>query len=159
MNGKKIILLVGALVIAVVTAVMAKNMFSGSGANQAQAAPVVPAGPKVLIARKPLPVGTIIEAEDLVFQDWPKELLDGTYYTEEEEDSDPTGLYGTVVRNAISAGQPVWRKCWSKATFATTMAGWPIPPVRRLKSTFFPRCRPPFLKIVCQVSTSTVVNF
>lgn len=109
MNGKKIILLVGALVIAVVTAVMAKNMFSGSGANQAQAAPVVPAGPKVLIARKPLPVGTIIEAEDLVFQAWPKELLDGTYYTEAEEDSDPTALYGTVVRTAIAAGQPITR--------------------------------------------------
>lgn len=109
MNGKKIILLVGALVIAVVTAIMAKNMFSGSGANQAQAAPVVPAGPKVLIARKPLPVGTIIEAEDLIFQAWPKELLDGTYYTEQEEDSDPTALYGTVVRNAIAAGQPITR--------------------------------------------------
>ena len=109
MNGKKIILLVGALVIAVVTAIMAKNMFSGSGANQAQAAPVVPAGPKVLIARKPLPVGTIIDAEDLVFQAWPKELLDGTYYTEEEEDSDPAALFGTVVRNEIAAGQPITR--------------------------------------------------
>lgn len=109
MNGKKLILLVGALVIAVITAVMAKNMFSGSGANQAQAAPVVPAGPKVLIARKPLPVGTIIEADDLVFQAWPKELLDGTYYTEEEEDADPAGLYGTVVRTAIAAGQPITR--------------------------------------------------
>lgn len=109
MNGKKLILLVGALVIAVVTAIMAKNMFSGSGANQAQAAPVVPAGPKILIARKPLPVGTIIDAEDLVFQAWPKELLDGTYYTEEEEDSDPTALFGTVVRNEIAAGQPITR--------------------------------------------------
>ncbi|MBW0144831.1 Flp pilus assembly protein CpaB [Sphingomicrobium clamense] len=109
MNGKKLILLVGALVIAVVTAIMAKNMFSGSGANQAQAAPVVPAGPEVLIARKPLPVGTIIEADDLVFQAWPKELLDGTYYTEDEEDSDPTALYGTVVRTAIAAGQPITR--------------------------------------------------
>ena len=45
MDVKKIALLVGALVIAVVTAVMAKNMFTGSGAAQANAAPAVPVGP------------------------------------------------------------------------------------------------------------------
>ena len=52
MDVKKLALLVGALVIAVITAVMAKNMFTGAGANQATAAPVVPMGPKVLVARK-----------------------------------------------------------------------------------------------------------
>ena len=55
MNVKKIMLLVGALVIAAVTAIMAKNMFAGAGAEQAQAAAAVPAqpvGPKVLVARK-----------------------------------------------------------------------------------------------------------
>ena len=64
MNVKKIMLLVGALVIAAVTAIMAKNMFAGAGAEQAQAAaatPAVPIGPKVLVARKELPVGTIID--------------------------------------------------------------------------------------------------
>ncbi len=54
MDVKKIALLVGALVIAVVTAVMAKNMFTGSGAAQANAAPAVPVGPKILVARKAL---------------------------------------------------------------------------------------------------------
>ena len=67
MNVKKIMLLVGALVIAAVTAIMAKNMFAGAGAEQAQAAAAatqaVPTGPKVLVARKALPVGTIIDAE------------------------------------------------------------------------------------------------
>ena len=33
MNVKKIMLLVGALVIAAVTAIMAKNMFAGAGAG------------------------------------------------------------------------------------------------------------------------------
>ena len=63
MNVKKLALLVGALVIAVITAVMAKNMFAGAGAQQANAAPAVPVGPKVLVAKKALPVGTIIDAE------------------------------------------------------------------------------------------------
>ena len=54
MDVKKVALLIGALVIAVVTAVMAKNMFTGAGAESANAAPVVPAGPKVLVAKKPI---------------------------------------------------------------------------------------------------------
>ena len=107
MDVKKIALLVGALVIAVVTAIMAKNMFTGAGAEQAAAAPVVPAGPKVLVARKALPVGTIIDAESLAYQAWPKELVQNAYYTEGAPDSDISKLIGTVVRNPITAGQPL----------------------------------------------------
>jgi pilus assembly protein CpaB len=107
MDVKKIALLVGALVIAVVTAVMAKNMFTGAGADQANAAPVVPAGPKVLVARKALPVGTIVDAESLAFQAWPKELIQNAYFTEGAPDADVTKLIGTVVRNPITAGQPL----------------------------------------------------
>ena len=107
MDVKKVALLIGALVIAVVTAVMAKNMFTGAGADQANAAPVVPAGPKVLVARKALPVGTIIDAESLAFQAWPKELVQNAYYTEGAPDADISKLLGTVVRNPITAGQPL----------------------------------------------------
>jgi len=109
MDVKKVALLIGALVIAVVTAVMAKNMFTGAGAEQANAAPVVPLGPKVLVARKALPVGTIIDAESLAFQAWPKELVQNAYYTEGAPDADLTKLLGTVVRNPITAGQPLTR--------------------------------------------------
>jgi len=107
MNVKKIALLFGALVIAVVTAVMAKNMFVGAGANSAQAAPAVPLGPKVLVARKALPVGTIVDAESLAYQPWPKELIQSAYYTEGSPDSDMTKLLGTVVRYPVTAGQPL----------------------------------------------------
>jgi pilus assembly protein CpaB len=109
MDVKKVALLVGALVIAIITAVMAKNMFTGAGAEQANAAPVVPAGPKVLVARKALPVGTIIDAESLAFQAWPKELVQNAYYTEGAPDADLSKLLGTVVRNPITAGQPLTR--------------------------------------------------
>ncbi len=107
MDVKKVALLIGALVIAVVTAVMAKNMFTGAGADQANAAPVVPVGAKVLVARKALPVGTIIDAESLAFQAWPKELIQNAYFTEGSPDADITKLIGTVVRNPITAGQPL----------------------------------------------------
>ena len=108
MDVKKVALLVGALVIAVITAVMAKNMFAGAGANEAQAAPV-PVGPKVLIARKALPAGTIIDAEALGYQPWPKELMQSAYYTEGSPDADMQKLLGTVVRYPVTAGQPVTR--------------------------------------------------
>ncbi|MGI8931602.1 MAG: Flp pilus assembly protein CpaB [Sphingomicrobium sp.] len=109
MDVKKVALLIGALIIAVVTAVMAKSMFTGAGADQANAAPVVPMGPKVLVARKALAVGTIVDAESLTFQAWPKELVQNAYYTEGSPDADMSKLLGTVVRNPVTAGQPLTR--------------------------------------------------
>jgi pilus assembly protein CpaB len=109
MNVKKLALLVGALVIAVVTAVMAKNMFAGAGADQAAASPAVPLGPKVLVAKKALPVGTIIDAESFAYQPWPKELMQAAYYIEGGPEGDPRSLMGQVVRYNITAGQPVTR--------------------------------------------------
>ena len=108
MDVKKIALLVGALIIAAVTAVMAKNMFTGAGAPQAQAGPVVPEGPQVLVATRTLPVGTIIDAEAFRYQPWPEGLVQDAYYTRGgESETDPSSLIGTVVRSEISAGQPV----------------------------------------------------
>jgi len=109
MDVKKVALLIGALVIAVITAVMAKNMFTGAGAQQAAAAPAVPTGPKVLVAKTALPVGTIIDVASLGWQPWPKELMQSAYYTEGQPDSDPQKLLGTVVRYPVTAGQPVTR--------------------------------------------------
>jgi pilus assembly protein CpaB len=107
MDVKKLALLIGALVIAVITAVMAKNMFAGAGAQQAAAAPAVPVGPKVLVAKKALPVGTLIDADSLTFQPWPKELMQGAYYVDGQPDA--KNLAGTVVRYPIAAGQPITR--------------------------------------------------
>jgi pilus assembly protein CpaB len=106
MEPKKIALLVGALVIAAVTAVMAKNMFS-QGAPSANAATMVaPAeGPKVLVATRTLPVGTILGPDSFRYQPWPKELIENAYYLEGK--SSPESLAGTVVRTSISAGQPL----------------------------------------------------
>ncbi|HEX8413128.1 MAG TPA: Flp pilus assembly protein CpaB, partial [Sphingomicrobium sp.] len=109
MDVKKVALLVGALVIAVITAIMAKNMFAGAGAEQAQAAPAVPLGPKVLVAKKALPVGTIVDAESLTYQPWPKELVQSAYYIEGSPDADLSKLLGTVVRYQVTAGQPLTR--------------------------------------------------
>src|SRR3712207_7054721 len=107
MDVKKIVLLIGALAIAVVTAVMAKNMFAGASAPQAEAKAVVPAGPEVLVATRALPVGTIIDAEALRFQQWPEGLVQPAYFIKGQPGTNPADLLGTVVRNEITAGQPI----------------------------------------------------
>jgi pilus assembly protein CpaB len=110
MDRKKVILLVAALLIAAVTALMARSMFNGASAPQstAAAAPApVPAGPKVLVATKALPVGTIITADSVRYQPWPKELIEAAYFKEGDDGASIDSLVGTVVRNAVTAGQPL----------------------------------------------------
>ena len=108
MEPKKIALLVGALVIAAVTAVMARNMFAQGSAPVATAAAPAPTGPEILVATRALPVGTIIEPDSFRYQPWPKDLVQNAYYIKGDKGgAEPTALAGTVVRNAISAGQPV----------------------------------------------------
>jgi pilus assembly protein CpaB len=108
MDVKKIVLLVGALLIAGVTAIMAKNMFTGASAPPAEATPQqAPRGPEVLVATRTLPIGTIIDAEAFRYQPWPQGLVQDAYFTRGEANADPQSLIGTVVRNEITAGQPL----------------------------------------------------
>lgn len=107
MEPKKIALLVGALLIAVAAAFLARSMFVGEATPIADAAvmPDTNSLPKVLVATKQMPVGTIIGPEEFRFQPWPKELIEGAYFVEGQ--ADQSKLIGSVVRTAISAGQPV----------------------------------------------------
>jgi pilus assembly protein CpaB len=109
MDGKKIALLVGALFVAAVTAIMAKSMFSSSTVAPPVVAAILPqpTGPQVLVATKPLPVGTILGPDAVRFQTWPKDFVSGTYYVKGQAGADPQKMIGMVVRNQVSAGQPV----------------------------------------------------
>lgn len=105
MDRKKLVLLLGALVIAIGTALAARSMFAGAAAPQAEAVPQKPVGPKVLVANRQLPVGTIITADAIGYQQWPEELVQDAYFIDGE--SDVSKLIGTVVRFPITAGEPV----------------------------------------------------
>jgi pilus assembly protein CpaB len=107
MDVKKLVLLIGALLIAGATAMMAKSAFSGAAAPEAVARPVVPRGPEVLVATRHLPVGTIIDAEAFRYQIWPTGLVQPAYYIRGQRGINPQDLVGTVVRSEITAGQPV----------------------------------------------------
>lgn len=107
MDRKKLFLLLGALVVAIGTALAARSMFAGAATPQAQAIPVIaePEGPKVLVSKRALPVGTIITADAVGFQLWPQEMVQDAYFVEGTADVET--LLGTVVRHPITAGEPI----------------------------------------------------
>lgn len=109
MDARKLILLVGALVVAAITAFMARSLMVGSSAPTAGAAPATVQAAQntteVLVATRALPPGTILDAESMKFVPWPKDLIEGVYF--QKEGTDLKSLHGTVVRYAIPAGQPL----------------------------------------------------
>lgn len=106
MDRKKLILLLGALVVAIGTAMAARSMFAGAATPQAEAAvQAEPQGPKVLVAKRALPIGTILTADAIGYQLWPKEMVQDAYFIDGE--ADMTQLLGTVVRHPVTAGEPV----------------------------------------------------
>lgn len=109
MDARKLILLVGALIVAAITAFMARSLVVGTPTPVAGAVPAGVAQPQntteVLVATRALPVGTILDAQAVKFVAWPRELVEGAYYVKGQ--SDPAKLQGTVVRYAIPAGQPI----------------------------------------------------
>jgi pilus assembly protein CpaB len=104
MDRKKLVLLLGALIIAIGTAIAARSMFAG-GPNAPAAEAAQPTGPRVLVAKRALPAGTIITADALGFQPWPKELVQEAYFLDGQADMNK--LLGTVVRYPVTAGEPV----------------------------------------------------
>lgn len=104
MDRKKLVLLLGALVVAIGSAFLARSMFAGDAAPAAEAQ-AEPTGPKVLVANRALPAGTIITADAMGYQQWPEELVQDAYFI--EGNSDMSQLLGTVVRFPITAGEPV----------------------------------------------------
>lgn len=107
MDKKKLVLLASALLIALITAFAARSMFSGAGAPATNALPAQPddGRPRVLVATRSLPVGTIITPESFKYQPWPEELIKDAYFVEGQGPN--TDFLGTVVRNPVTAGQPV----------------------------------------------------
>jgi len=108
MDARKIILLVGALLVAAITAFMARNLMAGAPTPVAGAVPVAgspQSTTEVLVATRALPVGTILDPAAMKWVPWPKDLIEGAYF--QKDQTDMKTLPGTVVRFAIPAGQPL----------------------------------------------------
>lgn len=107
MDVKKIILIVGALIVALGAAFGVNQLMRGSTTPTARAAAAPQlTGPKIMVATRALPVGTILTADALRFQPWPEGLVKrDQYYI--EGGPDVNALVGSVVRVAMTAGSPV----------------------------------------------------
>jgi pilus assembly protein CpaB len=107
MDVRKVILTVVALVIALGAAFGVYQFMRGSAAPTARAAaaPEV-SGPRVMVATRALPVGTILTPEALRFQAWPEGLVKPEQYYVEGQ-ADMNALAGSVVRVAMTAGAPI----------------------------------------------------
>ncbi len=109
MDVKKIVMILAAVLVALGAAFAVNRIVSGSSTPQARAAAAPEAlGPKIIIATRPLPAGTIINPESLRFQAWPAGLVKPEQYYVEGS-SDIASLNGSVVRVAMTAGAPVTR--------------------------------------------------
>lgn len=82
-------------------------------ANQQRTAPVIETNEvRVLVAKQPLPAGTLINKKQLRWQAWPSSGLSDTYikesdFTPKELEKFLEDLEGTVVRVGIAVGEPV----------------------------------------------------
>lgn len=107
MNVRSLILVIAALLIAVVTAFMARSLMSGGDESQAAVVKET-TDSKILVAARPLPAGRILQAEDLKWQPWPEDAVHEAYVP--EGTSNIADLTGKVVRNAFLAGQPLTKE-------------------------------------------------
>ncbi|HUC63661.1 MAG TPA: Flp pilus assembly protein CpaB [Alphaproteobacteria bacterium] len=94
-----------ALLLALGTIYFARTWLSHERAEIADRSKAEPAGSFVLVAAKPLAAGSYLRADDLRWQAWPAEALDGAYLVKGK--ATPQSLAGSVVRQNIAAGEPI----------------------------------------------------
>ncbi|MFC7048936.1 Flp pilus assembly protein CpaB [Emcibacter nanhaiensis] len=107
-NMRSIILVGIALVIAGITAFMARSLIKPAAAPQAQQQVVkaAPAKVQVLVAAFDLHTGHFLKKDDLVWQSWPDDSLHENY-VRKTSDFDLEQFAGAVVKNTIVAGEPL----------------------------------------------------
>lgn len=112
MNSKRVVFLLMAVIVAGLTAFMARAWLqSERAAVMAQAglhnaaAPVVVPTLQVLVARNPIHTGQIVKPDDLRWQSWPEGSLAPAYIVEGKRPL--SDFVGAVARVPIDSGEPV----------------------------------------------------
>jgi len=108
-NIKSIVLIGIALIVAGITAMLARSLVTTP--EQQTAGPqiverVADSKMQILVAAIDMPVGHFIKPEDLVWQSWPDEKVHDSYI-QQDNDITPDTFTGAVVRSATSAGEPI----------------------------------------------------
>jgi pilus assembly protein CpaB len=105
MNTRSLFIAIGALVIAVIAALFARNLVSGSATPQPVAKTVVETKSKIIVAVKAIPTGKILTLEDIKFTAWSDDAVDPSFYR--QGSAELSSLVGKVVRAQVLAGQPI----------------------------------------------------
>jgi pilus assembly protein CpaB len=108
-RAKSLLLILVAVVMAGATALLVRGWLEAQRAAMtpppAAPAPVAQRGPEVLVAKIDLAVGQFIRPEHLRWQPWPEGSLAPSYVLQGRRPLED--FVGAVVRNPISAGEPV----------------------------------------------------
>ena len=109
-NMRSMVLIGIALVVAGITAFLAKSLISSpqpqNNNDQQAVAPIPASNMKILVAAANLQVGHFIKEEDLSWQSWPDEAVNDNYIQQKGE-ATKASLLGAVVNSSISAGEPI----------------------------------------------------
>lgn len=108
LNSRSVVLMIAALVIAGVTALLARSWLGGERPVQAVAAPAEVAETLILTAAMDLPTGRILQKGDLAWQPWPAKRLPDAY-VQRASGGEMDELYGSVVRAGVRNAEPVVR--------------------------------------------------
>ncbi len=106
--------LLGAIVMAVVTAVLFTNMMKTTSAEKPKAVETQ----KVIVASEYVPMGTVLMASQLKTVDWPKKFLVPNSYFENKID-----LVGRMVKSDLVPGEIVYKQ---KLTRDNSRVGMPV---------------------------------
>src|SRR5471032_904431 len=112
MNSKRVVFLLLAVIVAGLTAFMARAWLQSERAAvmaqaglRHEAAPAAAPTLQVLVARNPVHTGQIVKPDDLRWQSWPEGSLAPTYIVEGKRPL--SDFVGAVARVPIDAGEPV----------------------------------------------------
>ena len=109
-NTRSIILITAALIVAGITAFLARSLLSAPEAAKTTIVQQVASEIQVLVAADDVPTGHFLKKEDLTWQSWPGDNINENY-TQKKSDAaansqmDP--FIGAVAKTPIAAGEPI----------------------------------------------------
>jgi len=109
-NIRSIVLIGIALVVAGITAMLARSLVSKpqpqAAGDQQAVAPVEKSKMQILIATSNMPAGHFIKTDDLSWQSWPDETVN-KHYIRMDSGTKIASFAGAVVKSPMSAGEPI----------------------------------------------------
>ncbi len=109
-NTRSIILITAAIVIAGITAFLARSLVSTPEVQQTTIVQQVASDVQVLVANKDIHTGYFIKREDLEWQSWPGDNINEHYTKKDQNDSSEAQIesfLGAVAKLPIAAGEPI----------------------------------------------------